>query len=388
VIKPELDDLERALAQVDRPEPPAELTDAVMRRVADVEARFSGWRRWRRGRRSRQITNFLSRHRVSSDGRHAAFQGGVIVRTKILWGVTGLAAMAIVTFFVFGYPPVDRTGTEATINQAQRYQGATLSAKDVSVPDTDVQQFIQSDTFDRLLKDREAREALLAMFRNEELAQVMANAAARELAMRPGAVETLGQANVQALFANAEARGALAEANVAEILARPNMREHLQNVALLDALAKPGVKEGLAAPAARMALARGNMTALREESALVAFASRPGVAAALEDADLREALAQPGVANALANAAVQAALANEAALVLFASPNLAAVMVDAKVSMALAKPSVAAALAQPAVKAGLANVALMNAMAMPAMGRALAVPANHAAIAAGLKIER
>jgi hypothetical protein len=388
VSKPELDDLERALAEVDRPEPPANLTDAVMRRVADVEARLSGWRRWRRARRSRQITNFLSRHRVSSDGRHAAFQGGVIVRTKILWGVTGLAAMAIVTFFVFGYPPVDRTGTEATINQAQRYQGATLSAKDVSVPDTDVQQFIQSDTFDRLLKDREAREALLAMFKDADLAQVLAHPSARELAVRPGAVEALGRANVQTLFANAKARDALAQAGVMEILARPTMREHMQNVALLDAIARPGVEEALAAPAARAALARGNMTALMEDSALAAFASRPGVAAALRDANLSQALAHPGVAAALANAAVQAVLADHAALAIFASPNLAAVMADAKVSMALARPSVSAALAQPAVKAGLANVALLNAMAMPAMGRALAVPANHAAIAAGLRVDR
>ena len=377
--------VDQALADANRPEPPADLTDAVMRRVTDVEAGLSGWRRWRRARRSRRITNFLSRARVDKD-RQSAFQGGVIVRTKILWGVTGLAAMAIVSFFVFGYPPVDRSGTEATINQAQRYQGATLSAKDVSVPDTDVQQFIQSDTFDRLLKDKEAREALLAMFKDADAALALAHPAVRDLAVRPGALEALAKPSVQALFANAGVRAVLAEPAVAALL--PSLRPQLEDAAFMSALTMPGVEEALALPAIQRSLAQGNLAALRQDQAMAAFVSQPAVANALQNAQVRVALASPALAKLLAIPAMKTALADQAAANILAAPNLAAVMADANVSMVLAKPGVAEALTQPAIKAGLANVALMNAMSLPAMGKALAVPANHAAIAAGLKINQ
>jgi hypothetical protein len=381
VSEREPDELDRALAQMDRPEPPAGLTEAVMRGVADVEAGLSGWRRWRRARRSRQITNFLSRHRVSRDGQHA-FQGGVIVRTKILWGVTGLAAMAIVTFFVFGYPPVDRTGTEATINQAQRYQGATLSMKDVSVPDTDVQQFIQSDTFDRLLKDKTAREALIAMFRDEEAAMALARPGIAEIAARPGAVEAMGRPAVQGLFANAAARKSFARPGVAEALAQPSLRPYFEDAAFMEALARPGIADALAAPAVRGYLEEANMKALNNEAALKPFVSQPAVANALSNAAVRLALARPGVAELLAMPAMRTFMSDEAALSVLAWPRLAGVMADAQAGMALANPAVAKGLAHPAITAGLANAAMLNALAQPAMSRALGVAANRAGIAA------
>jgi hypothetical protein len=51
-----------------------------------------------------------------------------------------------------GLPPVDK-GVEGTIGAAKRYQAQQISDKDVVLGDTSAQQFIQSDTFVRLLKD-------------------------------------------------------------------------------------------------------------------------------------------------------------------------------------------------------------------------------------------
>ena len=391
------DPVERALGDVPRPNPPAGLAESVMKRVAAVEAGFSAWRRWRRSAKARRMTNFQPGHRVGSDqtkledsngwtGEQFAARGGVIVRTKILWGVTGVAAAAIVSIFVFGYPPIGNSGTEGSIGQAQRYQGATLSAKDISVPDTDVQQFIQSDTFDRLLKDSTARAALMAMFKDQQLAMALSRPQVRELAADRAALEALGRPAVLALFANGAAREALAAPAVAALL--PSMRPYMENAAFAEALALPGIAEALSRPATREALAQGNMAALREDKALSAFVSRPAVANALQNAQVSMALANPALVRLLAMPAMQNALADQAASRIFASPNLAAVMADAKVSMALASPAIVMALGQPAIQAGLANMALMSALTLPAFEKALAVPANHAAISAGLKLNQ
>ena len=73
-----------------------------------------------------------------------------------------VAVAAIVSFFVFGFPPIDG-GTEGTIGAANRYQGSQISMKDVKVPNSAVQTFIQGDVFDRLMKDSKTRAALVTM---------------------------------------------------------------------------------------------------------------------------------------------------------------------------------------------------------------------------------
>lgn len=391
------DPVERALGDVPRPNPPAGLAESVMKRIAAVEAGFSAWRRWRRSAKARRLTNFLPGQRVGSDQTkreasigwtdgHFGARGGVIVRAKILWGVTGVAAAAIVSIFVLGYPPIGNSGTEGSIGQAQRYQGATLSAKDISVPDTDVQQFIQSDTFDRLLKDREAREALLAMFKDANLAQALARPTFRNLAADRAALEALGRPTIQQLFANSEAMELLARPTVAALL--PSVRPYLEDAAFVSALARPGVEEALALPAVQKALAQGNLAAMREEQALMSFVSNPAVANALKAPNARLALSNPMFVRLLAMSAMQTALTERGALNVLVHPGLAQAIGNAQVLMALQNPAVISAAQQPAIQAGLANAALMSALTLPAMEAALTVPANHGAIAAGLVINR
>ena len=78
---------------------------------------------------------------------------------KTMIGLAAAAAVVLVTFSITGYPPIGR-GTEGTIGQANRYQAPQpqMSASDVKLGDTAVQEFLQSDVFDRLLKDENARK--------------------------------------------------------------------------------------------------------------------------------------------------------------------------------------------------------------------------------------
>lgn len=371
----ELDALDRTLQEVDRPEPPAGLTETVMKEVTEIEAGLSRWRRWRRAAHSRRITNFLSQQGVvwfrTKDGRQAAVQGGAIVRTKILWGVTGVAAMALVSIFVFGYPPIGNSGTEGSIGAAQRYQGATLSMKDVKVPDSEVQQFIQSDTFDRLLKDSTARNALMAMFKDGQLAQALSQPAIVALLAQSATRDELMQPTMRDLFSNATLLEALAKPGVHDLFTPAN-RPTLMQQGLLEALGQPNVQQNLAAGKVNLALADPALKVLMT----------PTLQQFLE-ANIA-ALSQQGVVNALGTPAVQHMLADQAAFEALMNPAVAKVLAEPAARMALGQPAVLNALSQPAVQAGLANHSLMSALASPAMAQALGSAADRAAISAGL----
>ena len=375
----DLDALDRTLHEVDRPEPPAGLTETVMKRVTLVEAGLSKWRRWRRARHSRRVTNFLSQHGVGSsqtkEGRQAAVQGGGIVRTKILWGVTGLAAMALVSIFVFGYPPINNSGTEGSIGAAQRYQGATLSMKDVKVPDSEVQQFIQSDTFDRLLKDSTARNALMAMFKDQALATAMSNAAVQMALADPATREELMSPAMKQLFSSNDA--------LLEALGKPGVQGLFANAAALHILMEPAMIEALAKPTVEANLAAGKVNLALADPALKNFAAIAAFKPFLEAN--AQVLADPAIMQVLHAPAVQNALADHAAFDALMNPAVAKILADPAARHALADPAAFNAFSQPAVQAGLANMALMNALSTPAARMALGSPASRVAIAGALQ---
>jgi len=145
MIEPESEHpVSRALEELGTVEPPAGLVAHVMERISrDAGNRFAG--------------------RVVPFDR-----GGRVMLKKAIWGLAAVAAVLLVVFTVIGFPPADR-GTEATIGAAQKYQGAQLAAGDVKVGDPSVQQFLQSETFDRLLKDPQARAILSDMRIREQL---------------------------------------------------------------------------------------------------------------------------------------------------------------------------------------------------------------------------
>src|SRR6185369_11698722 len=129
------DHVERLLDELGPAEPPAGFTAGVMARLAQTPA--------------------------SAHGRVVSFNGkGITMIRKVMWGLAAAATIAFAVFATKGFPPVGN-GTEGTIGAAKKYQTQQLADKDVVLGDAAVQEFLQSDVFDRLVKDPNAR-ALLA----------------------------------------------------------------------------------------------------------------------------------------------------------------------------------------------------------------------------------
>ena len=78
---------------------------------------------------------------------------------KIMIGVAAAAAVVLISVAITGFPKVNSTGTLGAISAAKRAQTPQISASDVKTDDPSVQQFLQSDTFDRLMKSGEKLRA-------------------------------------------------------------------------------------------------------------------------------------------------------------------------------------------------------------------------------------
>jgi hypothetical protein len=238
------DRLSQLLNELGPAEPPPDLVSAVMARVDPFTDRGA--------RQTSVRTNGVT----------------LMTTRKAMWVLAAAAAVALAVFIVTGFPKVDR-GTEATIGAAQRYQAQQLTNKDVVVGDTQIQEFLQSETFDRLMKDDSARRLLSnpsvrVALSNPELVSQLANDAVRV---------TLLNANVLAAFADSNLLNQLsqgiADANlrlrmvndaalsggvVAHILADANIVAALKNQAVWSALTNADLRLTLSAGYAAVAL--------------------------------------------------------------------------------------------------------------------------------------
>lgn len=164
-----------SLAKVQSPDPPSDLTRVVMARVADIETGFSPWRRWRRAQHAKRMS--MGERRVFATRR-------------LMWGLAGMSAAAVLIFAVVGLPSVGR-GTEGTIGVAS-----------YSASDQTVQQFLQSETFLKLKNDPAARQALQTILTNPALAEALANpplaGALNDPALRKALANPTLRANVAA----------------------------------------------------------------------------------------------------------------------------------------------------------------------------------------------
>lgn len=165
-----------SLAKVHRPDPPSDLTRAVMARVTEVEAGFSPWRRWRRTQHAKRM----------SMGERRVF-----ATRQLMWGLAGVSAAAIVILIFIGNPTVGR-GTEGTIGVAT-----------YAVSDAAVQQFLQSETFQKLKNDPSAREALQTILANPTLAEALANPALAGALSDPALRKALANPSLRANVAAA-----------------------------------------------------------------------------------------------------------------------------------------------------------------------------------------
>ena len=83
------------------------------------------------------------------------------MRTKVLWGLAAAAGIVLAVLAYTGFPP-ETGGSEGAIGAAKRYQAGQIAASDVKLGDQAAQEFLQSDLFDKLMKDDAASARLLS----------------------------------------------------------------------------------------------------------------------------------------------------------------------------------------------------------------------------------
>jgi len=212
------------------------------------------------------VSHVMSRISSEASERTAPVQttGGKAMAKKVLWSVMGAAAAVLIVLKMAGYPP-QSAGTEGTIGAAQRYQAQQISDQDVKVTDAELQQFIQSDAFHKLMNDKAARQALV----------------------------------------NKDVQKALSDPNVLAALLSEQYRYQLTSDALHQALASDQIRLALANDQARAALANDQ------------------IRLALANDQIRLALANEQFRFALANDQIRLALSSDALIGLLAAPNFA-----------------------------------------------------------------
>ena len=252
----DLADLARLLDALGPGEPPMEFTSHVMEHVRHSAIAAEA---------ARASTQFGSSRRGAAARLSQLMDGGLGMGKKVMWGLVAAAAIALVVLKFTGYPPLN--GAEGTIGAAKRYQAEQITAKDVKVDDS-AQEFIQSDSFDHLMKDDNAR-------------QLLSNVSFRSALASAGFRQALASPDFAKALASAGFRQALASPDFAKALAGAGLRQALASPDFAKALAEPGFARALADPGFARALAS------------------PGLAAALASPSFRVALNSPGFVGAL-----------------------------------------------------------------------------------------
>jgi hypothetical protein len=260
-----------ALGQV---EPPAEFVAQVL---------------WRTSQRRRPET--WARHTVHKRGE------GAVMAKKALVGLASAAAVVLGVSWYVGFPPTSHT--EGAIGAAQRYRTEQIKQSDVKVANPELQAFLQTDTFDRLIHDKQAVAALS----NPALQQLLA----------AGGASAMGSAAVDQ---------ALTDSSILQALAAPSVQQALAAPGFLQVVAAQGVVAALSSQQFQAAVGdHGLFLALNSQAFQQALAA-PGFQQALAAPGFMQALAAPGVQQALAAPGFQAALASPALQNALAAPGL------------------------------------------------------------------
>jgi hypothetical protein len=325
--------VERLAVAVDRlgpEEPPVGFSDRVMAEVASVSPPRPAWHRRLAslpGKIGHQLFPWSTHS--SEQGNHSseAFRragmagGGVIVAKKALWGVAGLAVVVILAVVYFNGRTVDQ-GAQGAIGAADRYRGAQPGSVDAKPGNA--QAFLQSDTFDKLIKNKDIR----GLLGDPELCQLLTNDAV-EKALKDEEVaaffndkklmEALGDADVataleavevQAFMADAEVQLALADDTVVAAFQTKLWEAAIQNHVTMKIFGDAEVQATLikrdklklaklfadAETAVKAHKFRGESAVKASEEAAV---QKAGVHAALNNQLFAEMMADPTVQEAL-----------------------------------------------------------------------------------------
>ena len=277
-------DRELTKARAHDPEPPAWFVATVMRRVHAWESGQSFWRRWRR---SAKAANFSPAPRVGMAG--VSIHSGGLAMKKVVWTVATLGALAIAAYVWLGYPSVGQ-GTDATIGAAQRYQAQPTPAA-APAADSSVQAFLQTDTFDRIVKNPDTRHALQ---------KAVSDPAFRKAMTEQSLIALLARQEMQVALQREIVRSALGQDAFLKAAAEGNFQRSALEPALIKAVQEAGLEAAVAADASYRALF-ANVAA---RDGLIALAAR----GAFQDALFVRAIGDADLLRAMRMSAFDAAL--------------------------------------------------------------------------------
>ena len=182
------------LGRTRAPQAPENFAEGVMTMVRRV--RETGWiarlkaaltrAGWSWGSQPEDSINLSPGHGYVSAGVGApkrsredvmARQQNMFQRRMIFAGAGVLAVAALVVYFGGYYPPAKEEAF-GTIGAAERYRSSQITGADVKLDSPELQAFLQSETFDRIVRDPAARQALSnadlqAAFMNDKFKDAM-----------------------------------------------------------------------------------------------------------------------------------------------------------------------------------------------------------------------
>lgn len=370
LLRAEADRLRQLAGLVDTlepAEPPPDFADQVMDAVAGAQIQPVAWRQSVRAKLDQLLGRVPSHVKQEADRvavvrwKAGSAGGGGIVAKKALWVVAGLAVVIILGVMYFnGGRPVDQ-GAQGTIGAADRYRGAQPTS--VAVTEGNAQKFLQSDLFDRIVKDKNVR----GLLEDTQACEVLGS---KELiaVMRGTARAALEDANVHAALGKPAILAALQEEQIFAALADPDTMAALQQREIVAALGgkaasllenaevwaelhKNGVRKALADPDFVEAAIRGQAAVrakLRENPEFDSALRVASLRSLLEDPDVQAALKGANLAKLLEDAEFEAALRH--------GSRLAAMLKDPEFEAALKGPNLAKLFGEPEFAALVKNV--------------------------------
>jgi len=235
------------------------------------------------------------------------FSNGGIVMTvtkKAMWGLAAAAAVILVVFVARGgFPTVDRT--EGAIGAAKKYQAPQIAANDVTTGDASVQEFLQSDEFDRLLKDPEA----LSLFRNATMRDALSQRGFADAIRQTDVRREMQSGMFHQIFSDAQARSVLQDAMNANIQANArsaSLNASLHNIKSVDA--RNALERALNDVNLWQAISNRDLQRVMDSSAMRATLARADVKVALNNAAVLHALTRTNFDAAIRSNAFEAAL--------------------------------------------------------------------------------
>ena len=233
--------------------------------------------------------------------------GGEPVEPKAVAGDRGRGGDRDGYFAVKGFPPVG-PGSEATVGATKRYESEQMSSKDVKLDDPQLQAFMQTDTYQRLIADKAAVTAL-------------SNASFREALASKDLRDNLASKDYQSALASKDFADALASKDFREALASKDLRDLLASRDFRDTARERGLprqarQQGLPRQARQQGLqgrtrrARTSAMPSRARTSRTLWRARTS-ATTSRDKDFRDALASKDFKDALASKDFRDALASK-----------------------------------------------------------------------------